>query len=169
MGVRRLSLALAMAWMAGAPVAAQESPDVLRACRRGDLIGLWHVIRFGFAAGAAVDRSDPAYRIHQRYVFNSNATMAHAASATPMTVEEERALAGTPAAVTWALDAGGRLLRQRPGAARLEMSECRVVTQPLHDPRSPVPALPGDVLLTDQGEDARPIARRLLRKAPSGE
>lgn len=168
MGIRRLSLALAVVWVAGAPVAAQESPDFLRACRRTDLIGLWHVIRFGLAPGAGADRNDPAYRIHQRYVFNANATMAYVASATPLTVEEERALAGAPAPVTWALDAGGRLLRQRPGAAGLETSECQVVTQPLRDSRSPVPALPGDVLLTDQGEDARPIARRLLRKVPSG-
>jgi hypothetical protein len=30
-----------------------------------------------------------------------------------------------------------------------------------------VRVLPGDVLLTDQGEDERPIARRLLRKLPA--
>lgn len=169
MGLRRLSMALAVVWLAAAPAGAQEPEDVLRACRRTDLIGLWQVIRFGFASGAAVDRTDPAYRPHQRYVFNSNATMAYVASATLPTLEEERALAGASAAVTWALDAEGRLLRQRPGVTRLDTSECRVVTRPLRDPRSPVPALAGDVLLTEQGEDARPIARRLLRKVPSAE
>jgi len=168
-GVRRLSFALAVVSLAAAPAAGQEPEDILRACRRADLVGFWQVIRFGFASGAPVDRTEPAYRPHQRYVFNSNATMAYVASATAPTLEEERAFAGTPAAVTWALDAEGRLLRQRPGATRLETSECRVVTRPLRDPRSPVPALPGDVLLTDQGEDARPIARRLLRKVPSAE
>jgi hypothetical protein len=29
--------------------------------------------------------------------------------------------------------------------------------------------LPGDVLLTDQGEDERPITRRLMRKVGAGE
>jgi hypothetical protein len=94
--------------------------------------------------------------------------MTYAASATPPTPDQDRALAQAPSAVTWALDAGGRLLQQRAGATRVETSECRVVTHPLRDPRSPVPGLPGDVLLTDQGEDARPLARRLLRKLPSG-
>jgi hypothetical protein len=71
--------------------------------------------------------------------------------------------------VTWALEAGGRLMRQQAGAARVERSECRVVTKAMRDPRSRVPALPGDVLLTDQGEDERPITRRLLRKLRSDE
>lgn len=163
-----MSLALALVSLAAAPAGAQEPEEALRACRRADLIGLWAVIRSGFASGAEVDRSDPAYQLHQRYVFSSNATVAYAASATPPTAGEDRALAQAPSAVTWALDAGGRLLRQPAGPTRVETSECRVVTQPLRDSRSPVLALPGDVLLTDQGEDARPLARRLLRKLPSG-
>jgi hypothetical protein len=150
------------------PAGAQET-DVLRACRRADLIGLWQVIRFGFATGADVDRSDPAYQMHQRYVFNANATMAYTASDVPPTADEHRALLLRPAAATWTLDGRGWLVRQDPGAARVARSECRVVTQPLKDPRSAVPALPGDVLLTDQGEDERPITRRLLRKLQAEE
>jgi hypothetical protein len=168
-GVRRLAPGLALLVLAAATAGAQEVEDVLRPCRRADLIGFWQVIRFGFASGARIDRNDPGYQAHQRYVFNSDATMAYAAAATPTTVEQDRALATGPATVTWALDAAGRLLRQRPGDARLETSECRVVTRLLRDPRSPIPALPGDVLLTDQGQDARPIARRLLRKLPPAE
>ena len=34
----------------------------------------------------------------------------------------------------------------------------------VNDPRSSVPALPGDLLLTHYDEDKNPIARRLLRK-----
>jgi len=75
----------------------------------------------------------------------------------------------TPAPVTWALDAGGHLMRQEAGSARVEKSECRVVTRAVRDPRSKVPVLAGDVLLTDQGEDDRPITRRLLRKVKAGE
>ena len=164
----RLWLALLVASLAAAPALAQEPEEVLRPCRRADLIGLWDVIRFGFASGAEVDRTDPAYRMHQRYVFNANATMVYVASATPLTLDDERALRQAPSVVTWALDASGRLMSQRPGATRAEMSDCRIVTQRLRDPRSPVPALPGDVLLTDQGADERPIARRLLRKLRSG-
>jgi hypothetical protein len=166
--VRRLAPALALVGLLAVPALAQDD-DVLRPCRRADLIGLWRVIRFGFATGAAVDRADPAYQVHQRYVFNSNATMTYSASEVPPTPDEHRALLLSPASVTWALEAGGRLMRQRAGVARVDKSECRVVTKAMRDPRSTVPALRGDVLLTDQGEDERPITRRLLRKLQSGE
>jgi hypothetical protein len=166
--VRNLSFVLALVVLVAAPALAQEE-DVLRPCRRADLIGFWQVVRFGFASGAAVDRSDPAYQMHQRYVFNSNATMAYSASEAPPTPDEHRALLLAPAAVTWALEAGGRLMRQHAGATRVEKSECRVVTRAVRDPRSKVPVMAGDVLLTDQGEDDRPITRRLLRKVQAGE
>jgi hypothetical protein len=166
--VRRLAPVLALVGLLAVPALAQDD-DVLRPCRRADLIGLWGVIRFGFATGAAVDRADPAYQPHQRYVFNANATMAYSASEVAPTPDEHRALLLRPASVTWALEAGGRLMRQQAGAARVERSECRVVTKAMRDPRSRVPALPGDVLLTDQGEDERPITRRLLRKLRSDE
>jgi hypothetical protein len=165
--IRWLPVLLGLVVFVG-PAMAQE-PDVFRPCRRADLIGVWRVVRFGFAAGASVDRTDPAYRPHQRYVFNSNATMAYTASEAPPTPEQHRALLLAPAAVTWALDASGRLMRQPPGAVRVETSECRVITRAVRDPKSPVPVLAGDVLLTDHAEDARPVARRLLRKLEADE
>jgi hypothetical protein len=161
--LRRLSPVLGLVGVLAGPALAQEA-DVLRPCRRADLIGFWRVIRFGFATGAAVDRGAPAYRMHQRYVFNANATMAYSASEVPPTPDEHRAMLLAPAAATWAVDAGGRLLRHDPGTAGAKTSQCGVVTQALHDPRGKMPAMPGDVLLTDQGEDERPITRRLLRK-----
>lgn len=162
-GRRSLTVAVALLALTAGPAAAQN-PGVLRPCRRVDLIGVWLVIRFGFAAGATVDRADPAYLPYQRYVFNSNATMAYIASDAPPTPEERRTLLLAPPSVTWALDASGHLMRQAPGAARMERSECRVITRPGRDPRSKIPVLAGDVLLTDQAEDERPVARRLLRK-----
>ena len=151
-----------------APARGQEE-DVLRPCRRADLIGFWRVVRFGFATGATVDRGDSVYQRHQRYVFNANATMAYSASDVPPTPDEHRALLLAPAPVTWALDGGGRLMRQQAGVPRVATSECRVVTQAVQDPRSKVPALRGDVLLTDQGADERPITRRLLRRVRTGD
>jgi hypothetical protein len=165
---RSLSSILVLVVLAATPALAQEE-DVLRPCRRADLIGFWRVVRFGFAAGASVDRSDPAYQMHQRYVFNANATMTYAASEQPPTPDEHRALLLAPAPVTWAVEAGGRLVRHRTGATQVEKSECRVVTRAVRDPRSKVPVLAGDVLLTDQGVDERPITRRLLRKVEAGE
>lgn len=159
---------LALVLLLAGPAVAQDD-DVLRPCRRGDLIGFWEVVRFGFAIGAAVDRADPTYQLHQRYVFNANATMLYAASSVPPTPDEHRALLLAPATVTWALDGGGRLLWQDAGASRARRSECRVVVRVLRDPRSAMPVLPGDVLLTDQDEDERPITRRLLRKVQSAE
>lgn len=165
--MRRVWPALLLLALAGS-AAAQEA-EILRPCRRGDLIGLWRVVRFGFAAGARVDRSDPAYRPFQRYVFNANATMGYTASDVAPTPADERALLLSPGRVTWALDPGGRLVRQSAGAPRVERSECRVVTRGFRDPKSSVPVLAGDVLLTDQGEDERPITRRLLRKLAADE
>jgi hypothetical protein len=164
MDARRLVLGLAVAALLVAPAGAQEGEEPLRPCRRADLLGHWQVIRFGLASGARVDRADPAYHAYQRYVFHGNATMVYAASATPPSADEEHALARAPAAVTWTLDPGGRLQRQREGTPGVETSECRVVLRALKDSRSPVLALPGDVVLTDEDEAARPIARRLLRK-----
>jgi hypothetical protein len=160
---RRLSPILILLGLMAVPALAQDD-DVLRPCRRTDLIGFWRVIRFGFATGADVDRGAPAYRMHQRYVFNSNATMAYSASEVPPTPDEYRAMLLAPVATTWALDAGGRLLRHDASTTRVAKSECRVVTRAVRDPGSKVPAMPGDVLLTDQGADERPLTRRLLRK-----
>jgi hypothetical protein len=95
--------------------------------------------------------------------------MSYSASDVPPTPEEHRALLLGPAAMTWALDAGGRLLRQPPGAARVDRSECRIITREVHDPKSAVPVLAGDVLLTDHGDDDRPLTRRLLRKLRADE
>ena len=163
---RRLGPALVLVGLLGGPAVTQpaEVTDVLRPCRRADLVGFWRVIRFGFATGASVDRSAPVYRMHQRYVFNANATMAYSASEVPPTPDEHRAMLLAPAATSWALDAAGRLRREEPGPGRAETSQCQVVIQAVRDPRSKVPAMPGDLLLTDEGEDERPIARRLLRR-----
>jgi hypothetical protein len=168
-GLRALAPALVVVVLASGAAGAQPEPDVFRPCRRGDLIGVWRVVRFGFATGARVDRADPAYQPHQRYVFNANATMSYSASDVPPTPEEHRALLLAPAAVTWALDPGGRLLRQLPGASRVDRSECRIITREVRDPKSAVPVLAGDVLLTEHGEDERPLTRRLLRKLRTGE
>jgi hypothetical protein len=157
--------ALALLAALAGPVFGQEG-DAFRPCRQADLIGLWGVIRFGFASGASVDRRDPAYQPHQHYLFNADATMAYAAADVPPTTEQQQALRRVPASATWALDAHGRLTRRAAGSVREETSECRVITRTVRDPRSALPGLPGDVLLTDQHEDASPIARRLLRKLP---
>jgi hypothetical protein len=166
---RRLGPALIVVALMAAPADAQDADDPLRPCRRADLLGHWQVIRFGLASGARVDRGDPAYQPYQRYVFHGNATMAFTATPLPPSMDEERAFARAPAVVTWALDPGGRLRRQRAGAADAQTSECQVVLRPLKDPRSPVLAQPGDLVLTDHDAEARPIARRLLRKLPADE
>jgi hypothetical protein len=166
--VRRFWLALTLLGLLASPAVAQQE-DFLRPCRRADLIGAWLVVRFGFASGATVDRADPAYQPYQRYVFNANATMAYAATEAPPTPEQQRALLLNPTPTTWAIEAGGRLIRHQAGATRVDRSECRVFTKEMHDPRSTLPMLPGDVQLTDQGDDDRPIARRLLKKVQSGE
>jgi hypothetical protein len=165
---RALSLAPVLLALAYAPAVAREPVEPLRPCKRADLVGFWEVIRFGFARDAVVDRDDPAYHMHQRFVFRPDATMAYHASATPLTLDDEQALRRAASQETWTLDPGGRLVRQRPGTPQVERSACQVVTRPLRDPRSPVRAQPGDVLLTDQTEDERPTVRRLLRKRRSG-
>jgi hypothetical protein len=157
--------ALALGCLAAVPAAAIEREDVLRPCKRQDLIGVWRVLRLGVTGGATIDRTDPAFLPHQRYVFHSNATMAHATQEVPFTADEQRTLLKTPTTATWAMESEGRLVRQRDGVAAVEKADCRVVLQAVKDPKTSQPtAQAGDVLLTEDGADRRPAARRLLRK-----
>ncbi|HTO12625.1 MAG TPA: hypothetical protein VMQ51_13710 [Candidatus Binatia bacterium] len=157
--------ALALGVLAVAPAAAIEPEEFMRPCRRPDLIGIWRVLRLGVAGGAEIDRTDPAFLPHQRYVFHSNATMMHATQEVPFTAQAQRELIKAPASSTWALESEGRLLRQRDGVAAMEKADCRVVTRAVKDPKTSQPtAQAGDILLTEESADQRPPTRRLLRR-----
>lgn len=158
-------LALSLVSLTAVPVRAEDPDEFARPCERDDLIGVWRVLRFGFAAGAALDRSDPAYQPHQRYVFRADATMTYLASPKPLGPKQERALAKRKGSETWAVEESGRLTRQPVGTARVEASECRVMTRAVKDPRGSQPtALPGDILLTEHDAGDQPTTRRLLRR-----
>jgi len=162
-----LALVVACGAVAG-PAGAVEPADVMRPCKRQDLIGVWRVLRLGVPGGNDVDRSDPAFLPHQRYVFHANATMTYVSQEVPFTRDDQLGLTKLPASATWALEAEGRLVRQRDGVAALEKIECRVVTQSVKDPKTSQPtAQVGDLLLTDEGAADRPATRRLLRKIRS--
>lgn len=148
---------------AGSAVA-QDAADALRPCKAADVIGTWEVIRFGTAPAFLVDRSDPSFYPYQRYVFASNATVRHLTSKTKITPADHRALVATTAAATWAVDGAGKLLVQKAGATRLETAACAVLTKEVVDPRSRVPAMPGDLLLTHHDAADTPVMRRQLRK-----
>jgi hypothetical protein len=155
-------LAAPIAWPPGASAA--EIGEALRPCARADLIGTWAVIRFGTVPSARGDPAPPAVRPHQRYVFEADSGLRHLASGSPITRDDHRAMLAAPAAAAWAIDDRGRLLVTRDGAAEPEVNDCKVLVAKVNDPRSTVPALPGDLLLTQYDENDRPIARRLLRK-----
>lgn len=146
------------------PARAQDAADALRPCKAADLIGAWDVIRFGVVPTVRIDRSDPAFYPHQRYVFGANATLRHLTSRTRITPAVHRALLGTAPSATWAVDGEGKLLVQWEGATRLETAACAVLTQEVLDPRGRVPALPGDLLLTHHDVTDTPVMRRQLRK-----
>lgn len=146
-----------------ASAVAQDATEALRPCRPADLIGAWEVIRFGAAPSFPVNRRDPYFYPYQRYVFAANATVRHLTSQTRITPEAHRALLAATSPATWAVDGEGKLLLQHPGATWLETAACAVLTKEVIDPRSRVPALPGDVLLTHQDADT-PVMRRQLRK-----
>jgi hypothetical protein len=166
--VRRLWLAasaLALGCLFVTPAAAVDPQEFMRPCRRQDLIGMWRVMVARVPGGAQVDRTDPAFLPHQRYVFHSNATMAHATQEVPFTADEQRALFKAPTTATWALESEGRLLRQRDGVAAVERADCRIMTRAVKDSgTTQLTAQPGDILLTDERGDARPATRRLLRR-----
>ncbi|MBI2161253.1 MAG: hypothetical protein HYU25_12925 [Candidatus Rokubacteria bacterium] len=143
---------------------AEERKDALRPCTPADLIGAWEVIRFGTARAVAVDPSNPSFYPHQRYVFAANATVRHLTSRTKITPADHRALLAATAPATWAVDGTGKLLVQQEGATRLETAACAVLTTKVVDPRSRVPAMPGDLLLTHYDAVDRPVMRRQLRK-----
>ena len=145
-------------------VAAQDEKDALRPCTPADLVGAWEVVRFGTAPAVRVERNDPEFYPYQRYVFASNATARHFTSKTRITAADHRALVAATPAATWAVDGEGKLLVQREGATRLETAACAVLTKEVVDPRSRVPAMPGDVLLTHYDAADKPVIRRQLRK-----
>jgi len=155
-----LSLALA-----ALPAVAVEPKEFMRPCQRQDLLGVWRLLRLGVASGIQVDRTDPAFLPHQRYVFHSNATMVHATQEVPFTREEQRGLTKLPPSATWTIEEEGRLVRQRDGVTDVERAECHVLTQAVRDPKTSQPtAQAGDVVLTEARGEQRPAVRRLLRR-----
>ena len=150
------------AWLGA--VAADETSETLRPCTRADLVGTWAVIRFGTAPSVRVDPADPYFHPHQRYVFHANASMRHLTSTTPVTMEDHRAMLAAPSTTTWAVDDRGRLIMQKKGVSGPDVDVCQVLVAKVVDPKSPIPALPGDLLLTHYDENANPVARRLLRR-----
>ncbi len=145
------------------PTAAQDASEALRPCKAADLIGTWEVIRFGTAPSFPVNRRDPDFYPYQQYVFAANATARHLTSQTRITPEHHRTLLAATPPATWAVNGEGKLLLQHPGATWLETAACAVLRKEVIDPRSRVPALPGDVLLTHYDAD-KPVMRRQLRK-----
>jgi hypothetical protein len=157
--------ATALAAMHARPAVADDDPsDALRPCRRADLIGVWAMIRLGTASSSRVDAADPIVSPYQRSAFRSDASLRHLGAASPVGPAEQRAILTAPATTTWSVDRNGRLLTRKEGAAAPEIDACQVLLTKISDPRSPIPGLPGDVLLTHYGQDGKPVARRLLRK-----
>jgi hypothetical protein len=144
--------------------AADDVRDALRPCTRGDLIGTWAMIRLGTAPSVRVDQSDPYFYPYQRYAFSANRSMRHLAATAPVGPEEQQAILSAPPTTTWTVDDKGRLLTRKSGAMAPEVDACQILLTKISDPRSPVPGLPGDLLLTHYSEDGQPVARRLLRK-----
>jgi len=151
-------------WPAGRALAVDDPREALRPCTRADLIGTWAMIRLGTASSVRVDATDPYFYPYQRYAFSADRRMRHLTATVPVGPEEQRTILSAPATITWSVDDRGRLLTRKNGAAAPEVDACQILLAKVSDPRSPVPGLPGDLLLTHYGEDGKPIARRLLRK-----
>ena len=143
---------------------ADDLREALRPCTRADLIGTWAMIRLGTAPSAQIDATDPYFYPYQRYAFSADRRLRHLTAPAPVGPEEQRTILSAPATITWTVDDRGRLLTRKNGAAAPEVDTCQILLAKVSDPRSPVPGLPGDLLLTHYGEDGKPIARRLLRK-----
>ena len=159
-----LALALLAAPLTVSAAAADDAREALRPCRREDLIGTWAMIRLGTARAAQVDLADPDYYPYQLYAFHTDASMRHLTAPAPVGPAERRTILSAPSTITWTVDGNGRLLTRKDAAAAPEIDACAVLLAKVSDPRSPIPGLPGDLLLTHYGEDGKPIARRLLRK-----
>jgi hypothetical protein len=151
-------------WPGSRAVAADDVSEALRPCTRADLLGTWAMIRLGTAPSVRADRADPYFYPYQRYAFHADASMRHLTAPRPVRPEKQRTILSAPTTVTWAVDDQGRLLTRKDSAAAPEVEGCQILLAKVNDPRSPIPGLPGDLLLTHYGEDGMPIARRLLRK-----
>jgi len=150
--------------------AAADLNEALRPCTRTDVIGIWAMIRQGTARSVQVDSTDPSFYPYQRFAFRADASVRHLAAHATVGPEEQRVILSAPTTVTWSVDRQGRLLTRKDKGAAPEINACQVLLAKVSDPRSPIPGLPGDLLLTHYGQDGKPVARRLLRKiAGSGE
>jgi hypothetical protein len=87
-----------------ATVSAQEW--TARVCAVEDLPGVWDVVDM-FAA-FPMNRADPYYFPHQRYVFESSGAVRHLTSTKPFTPSEFQASLAAPAMSTWTVEQGGR-------------------------------------------------------------
>lgn len=157
-------LAASLVWSGPRAATAADLRDALRPCTRGDLIGTWAMIRLGTAHSVRVDESDPYFYPYQRYAFSVDRSMRHLTATAPVGPEEQQAILSAPPTTTWTVDDKGRLLTRKAGATAPEIDACQILLAKVSDPRSSVPGLPGDLLLTHYGEDRKPVARRLLRK-----
>lgn len=157
-------LAASLASPVAPAVAADDARDVLRPCTRRDLIGTWAMIRLGTAPSVHVDETDPSFYPYQRYAFSADRGLRHLTATARVGPEEQKTILSAPATITWTVDDNGRLLTRRQGAAAPEVDACQILLAKVSDPRSSVPGLPGDLLLTHYGENGKPVARRLLRK-----
>ena len=151
-------------WPGVQALAFDDPRDALRPCTRADLIGTWAMIRLGTAPSVRVDATDPDFYPYQRFAFSADRRMRHLTATVPVGPAEQRTILSAPATMTWSVDDRGRLLTRKNGATAPEIDACQILLAKISDPRSPVPAFPGDLLLTHYGADGKPIARRLLRK-----
>ena len=161
-----LLLAQLVAPLAARALAADDARDALRPCTREDLVGTWAMIRLGTARSAQVDRADPYFYPYQRYAFHTDSSMRHLTALARVSPDAQRSFLSEPSTITWTVEKG-RLLTRKDRAAAPEIDACQVLLAKVTDPRSSIPGLPGDLLLTHYGEDGQPIARRLLRKIAS--
>jgi hypothetical protein len=90
--------------------------------------------------------------------------MRHLTATAPVGPEEQQAILSAPPTTTWTVDRQGAVAHAKGRCDGPEIDACQILLAKVSDPRSSVPGLPGDLLLTHYGEDRKPVARRLLRK-----
>jgi hypothetical protein len=146
------------------PAAGADDPgEALRPCKRARSDRNLGDDPAGNGGSAAVDPADPLLSPYQRFAFRSDAGLRRLSASAAVGPEEQRAILTAPATTTWSVDRSGRLLI-RKGAAAPEVDACQVLLTKISDPRSRIPGLPGDMLLTHYGRDGQPVASQLLRK-----
>ncbi|MGE3151436.1 MAG: hypothetical protein AB7G48_02345 [Nitrospiraceae bacterium] len=146
--------------------AAESDPFATRSCRRVDLLGTWELVTFT-ARFRAKDPTAAYLYPHQVFQFSVDGSMKSAHSPKAFVGSPGHILDKVPSVLRYEMDADypGRItVRSNGSGTAAETWQCLTITSDQTGRNRPVPASPGDLVMTLVGKNGEPLFVRYLRK-----